>query len=60
MGWNVLGHVRLGVLYHFNSLRMDSLEMVTSSLHELLGVVLLPLCEVYVDASPSFPTSMHS
>jgi hypothetical protein len=38
---------------------MDSLRMFTSSMHELLGITILPLHGIYDEVSPSPPTSMH-
>jgi hypothetical protein len=41
-------------------MRMDSLRIFTSFIHELLGVTILPLHGKQDNVSPSFPTSMHS
>jgi hypothetical protein len=34
---------------------MDPLKIFTSSMHELLGITILTLCEVFDDMSPSTP-----
>jgi hypothetical protein len=38
---------------------MDPLKTFTSSMHELLGVTILPLHGMYDEVSSSLPTSMH-
>jgi hypothetical protein len=38
---------------------MNPLRLFTKSMHELLGVTILPLHVVYDKVSPSPPTSMH-
>jgi hypothetical protein len=38
---------------------MDPMRTFTSSMHELLGVTILPLHGLYDKVSPSPPTSMH-
>jgi hypothetical protein len=39
---------------------MVPLSLVTSSMHGLLGVTILPLYGMHDEVSPSPPTSMHS
>jgi hypothetical protein len=46
--------------HHLNLLRMDSLIIFASSMHELLGVIILPLHGIYDDMAHYLPTSMHS
>jgi hypothetical protein len=47
------------VSHYLNPLRMDPLRLLTSSMHELLGVPILLLHEMYDEVSPSLPISMH-
>ena len=45
--------------HQLNLLRMDSLIIFASSMHGLLGVIILPFHGIYNDMAPYLPTSMH-
>jgi hypothetical protein len=45
--------------YYPNPLKMVPLSLITSSMHQLLGVTIFPLHGMHDEMSPSLPTSMH-